>query len=172
MKAEDLGLADDVTFLGTRHDPEDFYPALDVVALTSLNEGTPLTLVEAMANARPVIATAVGGVADLLGGLDPALLRRPRGWQVCERGVLVEECDAESFSRGLDHLIENGELRRQMGERGLEFVENHYSVERLLTDVHRLYEELTAPAEARAKEVRASAGAGTDITRAGPGRAS
>ena len=43
------------------------YPALDIVALTSLNEGTPLTLIEAMANARPVISTAVGGVVDLLG---------------------------------------------------------------------------------------------------------
>ena len=61
--AAELNLTDDVRFLGTRNDPENLYPALDVVALTSLNEGTPLTLIEAMANARPVIATAVGGAA-------------------------------------------------------------------------------------------------------------
>ena len=63
-QAKMLGLDEDVLFLGTRNDPEDFYPALDIVALTSLNEGTPLTLIEAMANARPVIATEVGGVVD------------------------------------------------------------------------------------------------------------
>jgi glycosyltransferase involved in cell wall biosynthesis len=56
-KVRELSLIDDVAFLGTRNDPEDFYPALDIVALTSLNEGTPLTLIEAMANQRPVIAT-------------------------------------------------------------------------------------------------------------------
>ena len=56
----------DVIFAGGRKDPEYFYPALDIVALTSLNEGTPLTLIEAMANARPIIATLVGGVVDLL----------------------------------------------------------------------------------------------------------
>ncbi len=66
-QARELGLADDVVFLGTREDPEFFYPALDVVALTSHNEGTPLTLIEAMANERPVVSTAVGGVVDLLG---------------------------------------------------------------------------------------------------------
>ena len=66
-QAQALGLAEDVIFAGSRRDPENFYAALDIVALTSLNEGTPLTLIEAMANARPVIATAVGGVVDLLG---------------------------------------------------------------------------------------------------------
>jgi len=62
-----LGLDRDVIFSGNRRDPHNFYPALDIVALTSKNEGTPLTLIEAMANARPVIATSVGGVVDLLG---------------------------------------------------------------------------------------------------------
>ena len=65
--ARELGLEEDVVFAGTRDDPENFYAALDLVALTSLNEGTPLTLIEAMANARAVVATEVGGVVDLLG---------------------------------------------------------------------------------------------------------
>ena len=54
-QCEELGLEKDVIFVGSRKDPEYFYPALDVVALTSLNEGTPLTLIEAMANARAVV---------------------------------------------------------------------------------------------------------------------
>ena len=71
------------SFTGTRDDPENFYAALDVVALTSNNEGTPLTLIEAMANARACIATAVGGVVDVLGGMDESLPgRHPgEGWQ-------------------------------------------------------------------------------------------
>ncbi len=74
--ARALGLLDDVKFAGLRDDPENFYPALDVVALTSRNEGTPLTLIEAMANARACVATAVGGVVDLLGGVAADELRR------------------------------------------------------------------------------------------------
>jgi len=86
-QAQSLGVTADVIFTGTRRDLRDVYPALDIVALTSRNEGTPLTLIEAMANARPVISTAVGGVVDLLGeplvssdGLrGPARQARP-GW--------------------------------------------------------------------------------------------
>jgi len=66
-QVKELGLEADVTLAGNRTDPQNFYPALDIVALTSKNEGTPLTLIEAMANERAVIATAVGGVVDLLG---------------------------------------------------------------------------------------------------------
>jgi glycosyltransferase involved in cell wall biosynthesis len=141
-RAVALGLADDVTFTGTLDDAENFYAALDLVALTSLNEGTPLTLIEAMANERAVVATDVGGVVDLLGGIDPHLLRRPRGWQVCERGALVESGDAEAFADALHYLAGNAELRARMGGRGRAFVENNYSVARLVADVLKLYEEL------------------------------
>jgi glycosyltransferase involved in cell wall biosynthesis len=143
-----LGLQDDVIFTGLRDDPESFYSALDVVALTSLNEGTPLTLIEAMANSRPVIATAVGGVVDLLGNCNPPTTTQTNaetgeaGYKVCERGVLVESGDADCFSKGLHFLLERAELRRKMGERGRSFVEQNYSKERLVTDVLALYNEL------------------------------
>ncbi|MDT5293239.1 MAG: hypothetical protein QOJ76_119 [Acidobacteriota bacterium] len=140
-----LGLADDVKFAGLRDDPENFYPALDVVALTSRNEGTPLTLIEAMANARPVIATAVGGVVDLLGGVAERELRRPHPWQICERGIQVRPADAEAFADALTHLVADEPLREALGRRGREYVERNYSVERLVSDVLRLYEELTDP---------------------------
>lgn len=145
-----LGLGGDVEFTGTRDDPEDFYPALDVVALTSRNEGTPLTLIEAMANSRAVVATAVGGVVDLLGGVEESELRRPRPWQVCERGVQVRPDDAEAFADALAHLVSDEPLRAALGERGREFVERFYSVERLVSDVLDLYENLSGPAAARA----------------------
>jgi glycosyltransferase involved in cell wall biosynthesis len=142
-----LGLESDVVFLGTRTDPETFYPALDVVALSSLNEGTPLTLIEAMANARPFVATAVGGVVDLLGHrAADELSRGDEGFQVHEHGIAVRPNDAESFSSALEYIIGSEDQRRLMGERGRFFVERNYAVSRLVADVENLYEELLSPA--------------------------
>ena len=144
-QARELGIIGEVRFLGTRGDSENFYPALDVVALTSLNEGTPLTLIEAMANARPLIATKVGGVVDLLGQrerLDLGEGEGPAGFELYEHGVGVRPNDAAAFSEGLAHLVLAADARRAMGERGRGFVERNYSKDRLLADVKNLYREL------------------------------
>jgi glycosyltransferase involved in cell wall biosynthesis len=135
-----LGLVGDVIFAGSRRDPENFYAALDIVALTSLNEGTPLTLIEAMANARPVIATAVGGVVDLLG--ETIEEHQNERFTVCRRGISIESSDPLAVAAGLFHLIKNPELRSQLGNRGLEFVASNYSRERLLDDIKALYKQL------------------------------
>jgi glycosyltransferase involved in cell wall biosynthesis len=139
-QARALGLSNEVKFLGTRNDPENFYPALDIVALTSLNEGTPLTLIEAMGNARPVIATEVGGVVDLLGA--PEGEKSAGAFHVCARGIGVPPNNAEAFCKGLAHLITSEDLRRAMGERGQRFVEQNYSKERLFADIDNLYQGL------------------------------
>jgi glycosyltransferase involved in cell wall biosynthesis len=135
-----LGIDQDVVFTGSRRDPEDFYPALDIVALTSLNEGTPLTLIEAMANGRPVIATDVGGVSDLLGAAAPQAANP--SFVVRERGFLVESGREVKFAEGLATLIADKQLRRGLGERGLQFVTRQYSTARLLKDIEALYSEL------------------------------
>jgi len=137
LQTEALGLEKDVIFVGNRKDPEYFYPALDVVALTSCNEGTPLTLIEAMANARPVVATSVGGVVDLLGDvIDDG------PYQVCLRGIAVPADDVEGFVAALSRIIRDRLLRQELGDRGLEFVEVNYSKERLFEDIKGLYGEL------------------------------
>ncbi|HKS27249.1 MAG TPA: glycosyltransferase [Pyrinomonadaceae bacterium] len=143
-QARELQVQTDVTFMGTRSDLERLYPALDIVALTSLNEGTPLTLIEAMANGRAVVATGVGGVVDLLGEENSSALAgsAPVGYTLRERGVLVEPGNAEAFAEALACLIESETLRREMGERGASFVETSYSKERLLKDVSGLYREM------------------------------
>jgi glycosyltransferase involved in cell wall biosynthesis len=132
-------LGEDVIFTGSRRDLESVYPALDIVALTSRNEGTPLTLIEAMANARPVISTAVGGVIDLLGEGIP---ESNESFVVCRRGISVPPEDASSFAAGLARLAADATLRRETGERGLQFVTGHYSTERLLQDIKSLYADL------------------------------
>ena len=145
---QELGLEKDVIFVGGRKDPEYFYPALDVVALTSLNEGTPLTLIEAMANARPVVATRVGGVVDLLGEVI-----EDGPYQVCARGLSVPAEDEEAFVAALSRIIRDRSLRQELGERGLEFVEVNYSKERLLEDIKSLYSELSHKEAQKAQDV-------------------
>jgi glycosyltransferase involved in cell wall biosynthesis len=153
QQAASLGLIENVVFTGSRRDLENVYPALDIVALTSRNEGTPLTLIEAMANARPVIATAVGGVVDLLGRVvrtgsasDGAGVIASQEsnlpFQICERGISVPSDDASAFAAGLATLAADATLRRETGERGLQFVASNYSSERLIADIRKLYIEL------------------------------
>jgi glycosyltransferase involved in cell wall biosynthesis len=138
LQTQMMGLDKDVIFVGSRKDPEYFYPALDVVALTSLNEGTPLTLIEAMANARPVVATSVGGVVDLLGDVV-----EDGPYKVCQRGISVPPGDEAAFFAALSRIIRDRSLRQELGERGLEFVEVNYSKERLFEDMKSLYGELS-----------------------------
>ncbi len=139
-EARELNLTDEnVVFVGERQDPEIFYPALDVVALTSLNEGTPLTLIEAMANARPVVSTEVGGVIDLVGAdRDTA----PQDYRIAPRGVIVASGNASGLVAGLKELVKDENLRSQLGAHGAEFVRANYSKERLINDIETLYREL------------------------------
>lgn len=152
--AHSLELAGDVIFTGSRRDPENFYPALDMVALTSRNEGTPLTLIEAMANARPVISTAVGGVIDLLGDAVSGESKAP--FVICQRGLSVPSDDPSALAAGVDCLAADAALRREIGERGLQFIQTHYSQERLLEDIRALYADLlkgtTVSVKARSPE--------------------
>jgi glycosyltransferase involved in cell wall biosynthesis len=138
QQAAKLGLGSDVIFTGSRRDLKNVYQALDIVALTSRNEGTPLTLIEAMASGCAVISTAVGGVVDLLG--QPLEADGPI--TLCERGISVPPNDAAAFAAGLKKLSGNATLRRELGERGLLFVQSNYSVQRLISDVHSLYADL------------------------------
>jgi glycosyltransferase involved in cell wall biosynthesis len=153
VQASSLGLTADTIFAGSRRDLEVFYPALDIVALTSRNEGTPLTLIEAMGNARTVIATAVGGVIDLLG--DPSEGNSNEGFVICQRGIRVVPDDAAAFASGLALLVADAPLRREIGERGLQFIGSFYSRERLLDDIRALYADVLNGEEATLKATQA-----------------
>jgi len=129
--AKELGLGSAVIFTGWVRELADVYEDLDVVALTSLNEGTPVSLIEAMASARPVISTNVGGVKDLI---------RDGG-----NGYLVESRDVKGFSDKLLSLIKDSGKRIEFGSVGRESVCKAYSKARLVDDIKKLYTEcLTA----------------------------
>jgi len=137
-KAAEFKVEDKVQFLGSRVDPDVFYAGLDIVALTSLNEGTPLTLIEAMASEKPVISTNVGGVVDLLGEVS----ENRNGFALRDRGISVSSFDAEDFFRGLTELIKNEKLRESFGKMGKKFVYTYYSKDRLIKDMASLYRGL------------------------------
>jgi len=114
------------------------YRSLDVVALTSRNEGTPLALIEAMACGRAVISTAVGGVIDLLGGV----IERREGFDIRERGITAESDDVAGFAAGLAFLTENESFRRELAARGRAYAEANHSKQRLVADILALYSGL------------------------------
>jgi glycosyltransferase involved in cell wall biosynthesis len=139
-QARAAGLDGRVIFTGFRDDAASIYADFDLVALTSLNEGTPLTLIEAMGCGRAVVSTEVGGVADLMGRRHETL----DGFTVWDHGVTAPSRDVEAFANGLRYLIERPRLRREMGERGHAFVSSRLSKERLVGDIEKLYCDLMA----------------------------
>jgi glycosyltransferase involved in cell wall biosynthesis len=143
QRARELGLGDRVLFAGT-HDAAAIYGAIDIAALTSLNEGTPLTLIEAMANGRPVVSTAVGGVVDLLGRVTDRVSADGATYEIRERGVTVASRDERSYVAALRRLIADKPLQVELAARGKEHVERDYSKDRLVADIIAVTRELTA----------------------------
>ena len=137
-RARELGIAQFVRFTGLRRDVLALYPAFDIVALTSLNEGTPMTLIEAMASRRAVAVSEVGGVPDLLG----VRQFRQEGFSIWERGVSAQSGDIAGFAQALAFLAAHSGLRAEMGARGRRFVEGNCSRERFLRDTADLYTAL------------------------------
>lgn len=138
-EARALGLGDSIQFLGNRVDTDVIYSGLDIVALTSLNEGTPLSLIEAMAATRPVISTSVGGVRDLLGGT----VEEHAGFRISERGVAIDSRSAADYTKGLIYLAKSEKLRGRLAEAGHFFANTQYSKKRLIDDIKQLYRNLT-----------------------------
>jgi glycosyltransferase involved in cell wall biosynthesis len=140
-RVAELGLGDHVTFAGTRPAAE-IYASIDVAALTSLNEGTPLTLIEAMATGVPAISTAVGGVVDVLGAVEERVSEDGATYEIRERGVTAASNDDAGFAAGLRRLARDAALRQTLAERGRAFAHATYSKERLIADIIRVYRGL------------------------------
>jgi glycosyltransferase involved in cell wall biosynthesis len=137
-EAQKYGLSREIKFLGNVTDIAPVYKASDIIALTSLNEGTPFSLIESMAARRPVISTMVGGVVDLLGDVK----ERRDGFFICERGIGVESGDVGGFVSGLTYLIKHKGLRDRLADAGREFVGRKFSITRLVRDIRELYKEM------------------------------
>jgi glycosyltransferase involved in cell wall biosynthesis len=123
--AASLGVADRTHFIGWTDDLPRFYAALDIFALSSVNEGTPVAAIEAMAAARPVVATDVGGVADVV--------------ETEVTGLLVPPRSPDAFGDALVRMAADARMRRDMGLAGRHRARERYSRMRLIDDIERLY---------------------------------
>jgi lipopolysaccharide/colanic/teichoic acid biosynthesis glycosyltransferase/glycosyltransferase involved in cell wall biosynthesis len=126
--ARRLGIADRVAFTGWRRDLPRIYPDLDVLVVSSKNEGTPVSAIEAMASACPVVATRVGGLPDLI--------------EDGETGRLVPSEDAPALAAAILRVLRDKEAAQQMARVARERVSERFRAERLIGDIDRLYSEL------------------------------
>ena len=115
-------------FTSWRNDIDVINAGLDIIALTSLNEGTPVSLIEAQAASKPIVSTRVGGIGDIVLENETALLSNIN--------------DITSFRENLLKLVENDDLRRSFHKKGADHVQKKFSVERLASDMSNLYYEL------------------------------
>jgi glycosyltransferase involved in cell wall biosynthesis len=123
-----------VSFLGYRRDMVGITSGLDVAVLASDNEGTPVFLIEAAAAGRPAVATAVGGVGEVV---------------TSDTGILVPPGDHLALSRAIERLASDRPLRATLGRRAREHVRDRYDAPRLVADIESLYEEVLADAFTR-----------------------
>ncbi len=126
--ADRLGLRTAITWLGWYRDVARLYAAADLVVLSSRNAGTPLALIEGMAAGRPAVATAVGGVADVVSdGVT---------------GLVVAPGDPGALASAMSRLMTDTGARHAMGAAARADIARRYSAERLADDLDRLYRSM------------------------------
>ncbi|MCF0206681.1 MAG: glycosyltransferase [Bacteroidales bacterium] len=118
----------DIIFTSWIKDADYVFAGSDISALTSFNEGTPDSLIESQATNTPVVSTDVGGIRDIVVEGETALLSKSK--------------DLETFSRNLETLVNNDQLRAEMSEKGWDFVKTRFHYTRLVQDTRNLYDEL------------------------------
>jgi glycosyltransferase involved in cell wall biosynthesis len=123
-----LGREDRVRLLGFRADTHDLYQAMDVFALTSLREGLPNAVLEAMAMEVPVVSTRIAGI--------PRLIRHE------ENGLLVAPGSVDELVPALARLLESAEVRDRLRHEGRRTIEERYSFETRMQKIRALYDQL------------------------------
>jgi glycosyltransferase involved in cell wall biosynthesis len=130
QQAAALGLAERVVFAGHRTDVPDLLGALDVFCVSSLYEGTPLALFEAMASGKAIVSTSVDGCREVL--------------EDGRTAVLVPPADAAALAAGLDRVLGDDALRAEMGRQALA-ASRLYDVRECVDQMQAFYDELLAP---------------------------
>jgi glycosyltransferase involved in cell wall biosynthesis len=130
LLADRLGVADRIHWAGHRPNARNLMPAFDLFVQPSLHEGMPNTILEAMAAALPVVATAVGGTPELV--VDGVT------------GLLVSPKHPDALSEAISAFLDDTDLRYRMGRAGRERVAQHFSVGRMIKETEELYERLLA----------------------------
>jgi glycosyltransferase involved in cell wall biosynthesis len=120
-----------ITFTSWIKEIDQVVAGLDIIALTSMNEGTPVSLIEAQAGNKPVISTNVGGIDNVV--IDG------------ETALLSPNCDLKAFADNLLKVIESDSLRDSLSKKGWENVRKKFHYMRLINDTKNLYSSLLKP---------------------------
>ena len=127
-----------IVFAGTRPDIPDLMNAMDIFVLASVTEGFPNVLLEAMALARPVVATRVGGIPELV--------------HSGEDGILVPPRDAEALAEGVLILAKDRERAAALGERARRKIKKDFTLDRMIDEYEALYLSLLQGKESKAPQ--------------------
>jgi len=126
--ARELGITQNVRFAGSRDDVTDLIGLFDFTVLPSLQEEFGIVLIESLAQRKPVVATGVGAIRDLI--------------RDNQTGVVVPSQDSDALSTGVRRLLDDPAAARRLGEAGYGMVEQRYSEEAFIENTERLYESL------------------------------
>lgn len=135
-----MQMVESIQFTGWLKEMPRVYASLDVLLLTSLNEGTPVAIIEAMASGVPVIATDVGGVADLMG--KPVKGHEHHRFRVTEYGILVDSGDAEAMAQAVVFVRDHMDDFVRKSRAAQKAVLSRYSIQRAVRDTAALYSSL------------------------------
>ncbi len=138
-----LGLSDRVRFLGWQTRVTGVYGNLDLVCLTSNNEGSPVALIESLAAAKPVLGTDVGGVGELLGGH----CQSHEPFVVAPHGIVARPRDPDAIAAALRWAMTHPEEHAKTATAGRQYVCATFNAERLLHDISQLYQQLMSSEE-------------------------
>jgi glycosyltransferase involved in cell wall biosynthesis len=130
---QEFGLESNVILAGHQSDMPAVYAAMDIFVLPSLNEGLPMTILEAMAASKPVVATRVGAIPKVINDGD--------------NGLLVDPKDTEGLRDAIASLLSDPERCRRMGEKAHEWVSRNYTSEAMALKYRQLYDEVLGRAE-------------------------
>lgn len=123
-----FGLLSNVILAGQYSDMPGIYAAMDVFVLPSLNEGLPMTILEAMAASKPVIATRVGAISSVI--------------KDGETGLLLEPGDAHGLRSAVARLLSQPDLRRRIGAAAHNWVSRNYTSEAMALKYRQMYDEV------------------------------
>ena len=127
--SEELGIREKVIFTGLRQDIEDIYSMIDIFVSSSITEGLPLAILEAMAMGKPVIATNVGAV--------PKIVRHGR------TGILLEPRDIVRLSKAIEDMVRSPGRAEMMAANGQNLVYSEFSDEVMVSKYEEVYDELS-----------------------------
>src|SRR3954468_19641130 len=133
-----------VRMLGWQEDVSRLWAACDIALLTSINEGTPTSLIEAMFAGKPFVATDAGGTAELALDLPPAGAGIRKG----KNGFIVDR-NAETIAHCLRGLVRDAALRESMGREGRAHAQHNWSSNRLVSEMKQLYFDLSGQSKTR-----------------------